>query len=122
MVEAPTPPSQPPKFQKPKKCKRLSAGASAQDRKAAHKAEMEARRARQRNRTVGFTPVHNARINAAIAAKTALYQLAGEQPTKAEYRAMRDVAAMLPALPMERRTLYRRRPSKSDSAAYRKAV
>ena len=120
MVEAPTSP--PAKFQKPKKCKRLSAGASAIERKDAHKAEMQARRARQLSRTVGFTPVHNGRINGIISAKTALHQMAGEHPTKAEYLAMREVAAMLPALPMERRTLYRHRPTKSDSAAYRKAV
>jgi hypothetical protein len=89
-----------------------------------HRERMKARRERQLARTPGFTPVRNERVEKAIATQEALISLAalngGGVPNAIEVReqALRNVARSLPKPQPSK--LYRHRPSKSDSPAYRK--
>ena len=67
---------------------------------------------------IGFTPVRNARIDAAIAAIAELLIEAGNEVGTAWRTARLQVARKLPTGPVRRRTP---KPSKSDDPAYRKA-
>lgn len=68
---------------------------------------------------MGFTPIPNRRIDAAIAKARELLDAAGCAAETLDETARRLVASTLPALPFRHR--YRRpKPSKSDDAAYRR--
>lgn len=84
----------------------------------ARKQRLTMRREMSRSGKVGFFPVANKRINAAIEAQTVLAQLLNPLLNGAEARmeASRKVASGLPA---RQGCRYKVRPSKSDSAAYR---
>jgi hypothetical protein len=85
-----------------------------------HKKRMRERRERQLARQPGFTPVANKRIDGAIMAAMLAFQMHGLNASEAHERARRQVASGLPkARPF--RHLFPR-PSKNDSAAYRKQV
>lgn len=68
---------------------------------------------------IGFTPVPNKRIDAAIAAIALKLMVAGAHPTHVHREATRAVAHTLP-FPAHRRSYRTPKPSKSDSAVYRK--
>ena len=68
---------------------------------------------------IGFTPVANKRILAAIGAVSLALVDSGWRPLQAEVEAVRRVARTLPVLPLQRRHRAPR-PSKSDDPAYRK--
>ncbi|EJU13662.1 hypothetical protein LH128_07607 [Sphingomonas sp. LH128] len=69
---------------------------------------------------LGFTPIRNKRIEAAIAAEGIRLLKAGlARPDAVHNDAIRNVAANLPASPFARR-LRLPRPSKNDSPIYRK--
>lgn len=89
-----------------------------------HKTRMILRRARQRDRVAGFTPVTNHRIAAKITAGTALALTAAKEAGKeiseasAREQATRLVAATLPATPIGVRT----RPYGARGKDYRHAA
>jgi hypothetical protein len=87
---------------------------------AAHKSRMIERRERQLARVPGFTPVQNGRVQGAISSAFVIIQASKPHLTTAEAQdeARRFVAKNLPR--PSRSKLYRPRPSKSDSAKYRK--
>ena len=71
-------------------------------------------------RPLGFTPIPNKRINAAIAAEGIRLLKQGRlSPAAVRREAVRNVAATLPALPFARRHCLPR-PSKNDCPIYRK--
>jgi len=75
---------------------------------------------RSRDLPIGFTPIRNKRIDAAIAARGIKLLKAGKtSPHKVHREAVRIVAATLPALPFARRHRLPR-PSKNDCPIYRK--
>lgn len=79
-----------------------------------------AQRRRNRDLPIGFTPVRNKRIDAAIAAVALALLEAGKlQPRDVHIEAVRQVARTLPA-PAFGRRLRMPKPSKSDSPVYRK--
>lgn len=84
-----------------------------------HRERMRERRQRQLARKPGFTPVHNRRIAAAIAAEMVLLVDAGMDEFRAELTAIRTIARQLPPPPFQRRHRAPR-PSKSDNPDYRK--
>lgn len=75
---------------------------------------------RSRDLPIGFTPIRNKRIEAAIAAMGIELLKAGKaSPNNVHREAVRIVAATLPALPFARRHRLPR-PSKNDCPVYRK--
>ena len=69
---------------------------------------------------IGFTPIANKRINAAIAAAALKLLEAGRlDPRSVQVEAVRQVARTLPLPPIARRHRTPK-PSKSDSPTYRK--
>lgn len=68
---------------------------------------------------IGFTPVRNKRIDAAIAAAALALLDAGEKPEKVHRLAVKHVARTLPSLPFAKRH-HVPRPSKSDDPDYRR--
>lgn len=99
-------------------------------RNSSERAEMlAARREEQRRRQPGFTPMSNKRINRMMQERLlvltsediefrATMGTGGEPDVRAlQEQAVRDVAKKLP--PAGRSKLFVRRPSKSDSPAYR---
>lgn len=71
-------------------------------------------------RPLGFTPIRNKRIDAAIAAQALRLLRAGlATPSNVQREAVRIVAGMLQAEPLARR-LRLPRPSKNDCPIYRK--
>jgi len=85
-----------------------------------HKQRMIERRQRQLAREPGFTPVLNRRVAGAMQQAFLLFQMRGMTAPEAESAARDHVAKSLPKLRASK--LYRYRPSKSDSAIYRKAI
>jgi hypothetical protein len=79
-----------------------------------------AQRRRSRDLPIGFTPIRNKRIDAAIAAAALALLKAGKlHPREVHVEAVRQVARILPAPEFGRR-LRMPKPSKSDSPVYRK--
>lgn len=70
---------------------------------------------------IGFTPISNKRIDAAIAATAIKLLESGMKPEKVHVEAVRAVARTLPPLPFARRHRLPR-PSKSDNPEYRKVA
>lgn len=88
------------------------------ERREQHREKMQRKKIERRARKAGFTPVPNARIDAAISAQTVLLmKVRGLNPDEAASEARRIVAGTLPPPRMVRRMVVR--PSRSDSAAYR---
>lgn len=84
-----------------------------------HRIRMGIRRAKQLLRTPGFDPSPNRRIDAAFIEATNELVAAGLDAVTASMHAIEQVAARLP-LPAIGSTLREPRPSKSDSAKYRR--
>lgn len=93
---------------------------------ATHRARMDERRERRLSLAAGFTPVRNGRIEKTLATHKALIAIQQSDLlpaarlgiTEIEEMAWERVRKMLPAAPMRPRLFFK--PSKSDSAAYRK--
>lgn len=97
-------------------CRWLSRRETPEERAA----RLAHRRLRQLARQAGFEPVYNARVAQAVDSATALLLMQGWRPEAAHGEALRMVARRLPAPRLERRSLHRHRPSRSDDAAYRR--
>lgn len=84
-----------------------------------HAERMALRRAEQLNRVPGFTAMPNKRVERMAAEALERQAALGFEGLALEQAALRDVASRLPALTFARRHRAPR-PSKSDTAAYRK--